>query len=104
MNEETRQLIRRVLKLVLAWIPIIVGFVHQFLMLSGGTERIYVFLDPPGYLTPLVTLQFTWWILLLPLSGLLTLLLALNRINNARYRVLYPYIYFVFLLVFVEPV
>ncbi len=103
MTKDTKLLVRKTLKLVFAWAPLIVGIVHQFFMLSGGPRRIYVFLKPPEYIEPIVTLTVTWWIMLLLGSGVLTLLLATNRIRNTRYRVLYPYAYFVFLLIFVEP-
>jgi len=104
VNEDTRQLVHKILKLVFAWVPVIIGFGHQYLMRSEPNHGIYVFLDPPGYIRPQVTLQITWWFMLLMMSGLLTILLATNRIKNTHNRAIYPYIYLLFLLILVRPV
>jgi len=47
------------LKLILVWAPIVGGVVHQFLMLFLGIDGIYVFVNPPGVVYPLVSVEYT---------------------------------------------
>jgi hypothetical protein len=86
-------------------LPIAVGIVHQLLMFMFDIERIYVLLDPPGYISPWASVQFLWWIMLLVVAGGTALLIYLNQLPSVPHRVVYPlYIYVVFLLIFIKPV
>jgi hypothetical protein len=74
-------------------------------MAMFGIERIYVLLDPPGYIGPWASVQFIWWAVLLLASGGTALLIVLNQLPSVPHRVVYPlYVYVVFLLVFIKPV
>ncbi len=87
------------------WFPIIVGFIHQFLMLTRGIKCIYVFVDPPGSVCPFVTLEYQWWIVLLLGTFIAFFLAFLNRFQNVPSRFVVPfYIYLLYLLIFVEPI
>jgi hypothetical protein len=75
------------------------------MMLLWGIEGIYVFVNPPEYIYPWVSLEFQWWIVLFFVTGLMFVLLFLNRLTSIPHRVVYPvYIYLAFLLIFVKPV
>ena len=98
----------RLVKQLLAWIPVMVGLAHQLLMFVSRTSEvpldwIPVLLDPPGFIYPFVTLERGWWIALTLLSAVLCLLVRANRLRP--HRVIIPfYIYLTFLLVFVKPI
>ena len=87
------------------WLPVVVGVVHQFLMFIDYSDRIYVFVDPPGYVDPFVTLEFQWWfVLLLGASG--AAVVAYSRyFPSIPNRIALPfYIYACFLLLLVKPI
>jgi len=70
-----------------------------------GIENIYVFVDPPGFIEPLVTLTWEWWMVLLLGSATVCLLSYLGRLQNVVGRLAFPlYIYVLFLLILVKPV
>ena len=90
-------------KQAIIWGPIVVGVIHQFLMYFLGIERIYIVLDPPGFIHPFASLEFGWWLILTLLSSILCILAYGNRIRP--HRLVYPfYAYIVFLLILVKPV
>ena len=85
------------------WVPIVIGLIHQLLMGYFGVDRIYVFLNPPKYIYPFVTLEAGWWFLLTLVTAVLFVLSYLNRVRPRR--IVYPfYAYFVFLLILVKPI
>ena len=102
-NSDIRTSLSQLFKLLLAWVPIVVGVVHQLLMFSLNIDRIYVFLDPPKYIYPFVTLELGWWAVLTLLTSLLCVLAYTNRIRP--HRIVYPfYLYLLFLLILVKPI
>lgn len=101
---DRRQLIINVLQQIAIWTPILIGVIHQFLMAFFGIERIYVFVDPPEYISPVVSLEITWWFLLLFFTLLFMLITYLNKLRTIN-RLVYPlYLYLIFLLIFVKPI
>ncbi len=100
--------ISRFVKLLLIWVPIVVGLVHQLLMLISRNnevplDRIPVLLDPPGFIYPFVTVELGWWFALTLISSVFCLLVRANRLRP--HRLVYPfYIYLIFLLIFVKPI
>lgn len=95
--------IAKLVRQILIWIPIVIGIVHQLLMWLFGVDRIYVFLNPPGYIYPFVTLETGWWFVLTLITSVLTILAFNNRIRP--HRIAYPfYLYLLFLLILVKPV
>jgi hypothetical protein len=93
------------LKLILVWAPIVGGVVHQFLMLFLGIDGIYVFVNPPGTIYPIVSLQYTWWIVLILGSSMMCILAYLDRVQSIPNRYVVPfYIYILFLLYLVKPI
>ena len=115
---KSKSLTPALLRHALLWIPIIGGLIHQFLMFfvpkfRGGVTQagdfnfdcMNVFLDPPGYLKPIVTLEYQWWFLLLLVSAFVCILAYLERIRTFPNRLVIPfYVYILFLLIFVKPV
>jgi hypothetical protein len=104
-SESDRKQLSALSRKLLAWLPIAVGIIHQFLMAVFDIDRIYVFVNPPQYIYPWVSLEYQWWIVLVFVTALLCTLVYLNRLRSLPYRVIYPaYAYLVFLLIFVKPV
>jgi hypothetical protein len=102
-SPDLKILIARLFKQLLILAPIVVGIIHQFLMFFFGINRIYVFLKPPEYISPYVTVEIQWWFILLLVSSIICFLTIANRLRP--YRLIYPfYIYVVFLLIFVKPI
>lgn len=102
-SDDFHFLVSGVVRQILIWIPIIVGLVFQFLMFFFGFTRIYVFLDPPEYIKPFVTLELGWWLVLTVATAVLTVLTYFERIRPRRLR--YPfYLYLIFLLILVKPI
>jgi hypothetical protein len=94
-----------VFKQLIIWGPIVVGLFHQLLMLLKVNNRLPVFVDPPGYIYPFVTLEWTWWLVLLFLSGVIALLIYAGRLQSLPARMVYPlYIYIIYLLIFIQPI
>ncbi|MBN1218549.1 MAG: hypothetical protein JXM69_06465 [Anaerolineae bacterium] len=92
-------------KQAVIWGPIVGGLVHQFLMFFFNIDWIYVFVNPPGYITPFVSLEYTWWFVLLVGSSLISLLIYSGRLQNIPKRTAIPfYAYVLFLLFLVKPV
>jgi formate hydrogenlyase subunit 3/multisubunit Na+/H+ antiporter MnhD subunit len=93
------------LRLLVALGLIVVGVVHQFLMYFFRVERIYVFVNPPGYISPFVSLEYQWWFVLLLGSVVMCVMAYSDRLKNIPTRLAYPfYFYILFLLIFVKPV
>src|SRR5262245_48793085 len=93
---ELKGLVSGLFKQALIWAPIVVGVVHQILMFLFDIDTIWVFLDPPGYIYPFVSLEGGWWLVLTFGTAMLCLLAYINRIRPRR--VVYPlYIYLLFL-------
>jgi hypothetical protein len=91
-------------KLIAVWAPIVGGLVHQFLMLFG-IDGIYVFVNPPGVVYPQVSVEYTWWIVLILGSAMMCVLAYLDRVQSIPSRYVVPfYIYILFLLYFVKPI
>ncbi len=90
---------------IIIWGPIVVGLVHQFLMYFFGIESIYVFVDPPGYIEPQISLGYQWWVALLLGSAMVCLIAYSNRFPSVPNRIAIPlYIYILFLLILIKPV
>jgi hypothetical protein len=89
----------------LVWTPIVGGLVHQFLMLFFGIDGIYVFVNPPGTIYPIVSLEYSWWIVLILGSSMMCILAYLDRVQSIPGRYVVPfYIYILFLLYLVKPI
>ncbi len=92
---------------LLVWGPIVVGLIHQFLMFRFAPrfQGIYVFVNPPGYIYPLISLEYQWWFVVLIGTAILFVIAYLNLIQAIPNRLTYPtYVYIIFLLIFVKPV
>jgi hypothetical protein len=100
------------IKTILIWLPIVGGLVHQFLMFLLNTpedpyqgDGIWVFVNPPGYVYPFVSLEFTWWFVLLLASATMAVMAYSHRIQSLPSRFWVPaYGYILFLLILVKPV
>lgn len=104
-SELDKRLLLALFKQILIWGPIIVGVVHQFLMYFFDIQRIYVFVNPPEYIYPFVSLEYQWWFVLLLFSGVFCILAYSDRFSVIPSRMVYPfYLYILFLLIFVKPV
>lgn len=88
----------------LLWAPIVVGLVHQFLMLFFGIDSIYVFVDPPGSITPFASLEWQWWIVLLFGTASIAIAAYSNRFSIPSRIVVPTYFYVLFLLLLIKPV
>lgn len=96
--------VREWLKQIAIWIPVSVGIIHQILM-PFGYERIYVIVNPPGYISPLISLEVTWWILLVIFSAGIFIFASTDRADRVPNRIGIPfYVYLIFLLILVKPV
>ena len=92
-----------IIKQAILWFPIMVGVIHQFLMFLGVSRRIYVFVNPPEYIYPFVTLEFQWWIVLLLGSFFAFVVAYLDRVQSVPSRFSVPfYVYLLFLLILVN--
>lgn len=92
-------------KQTLIWGPIAAGLVHQIFMFLFGIDRIYVFVKPPEYIGPIISLEYQWWLVLFIASGFVAILAYSNRLTRMPKRVALPlYIYILFLLILVKPV
>jgi hypothetical protein len=92
-------------KLILLWAPIVGGVVHQFLMFFFNIDGIYVFVNPPGVIYPFVSLEFSWWFVLLIGSTIMGVFAYSNRIGAVPARFVVPfYGYILFLLYLVKPI
>ena len=120
-NLRVKNLTPALVKQSFLWVPIIGGLVHQFVMffvpifgdevvqaeplIGSKFDCMYVFLDPPGYIKPIVTLEYQWWFVLLLVSTVVCVLAYLERIRTFPNRLVFPfYLYILFLLIFVKPV
>ena len=104
-NLDTNRLVPALIKQLFIWAPIVIGVVHQLLMAFFGIEDIYVFVDPPGYIEPMVTLQWQWWVVLLLISAAICISSYSDRLQNVVGRLAFPlYMYILFLLILVKPV
>ena len=101
-----RLYISQLVKQLLIWGPIVVGIVHQLLMIAPPafrTDRIPLFLDPPGDVYPFVTLESGWWLLLTLVTSALFILAYLKRLRP--HRIVIPfYAYLLVLLLLVKPI
>lgn len=112
-DSELRGLTLHYLRLAVVWIPILVGLVHQIVMLLAWLlgsnnpiwDRIPVFVNPPGHIGPLVTLEYQWWLVLTLTTFTLYFLIDTRRLSNIPRRVAIPfYVYLLFLLILVKPI
>jgi len=112
-DSELKKLFPRYLRRGAIWIPILVGLVHQLVMylawVFGSTNPVWdsipVFVTPPGYIRPLVTLEYQWWLVLTLTTFTLYLLIDYRRLPRVPRRASVPfYIYLLFLLIFVKPI
>lgn len=102
---ELRKWLARFAKQSLIWIPLLIGLGHQFAMYFLGIDHIYVFLDPPEYICPFVSLEYQWWLVLLLISDVLAILIYSDRFQSIPRRVAFPfYLYILFLLILVKPI
>jgi hypothetical protein len=106
MNEaELKQTLYDLVKKSLVALPLAVGVAHQFLMAFFGIDDIYVFVDPPGHISPWASVQFEWWMVLLIGTSTLFVLLLLKRLHRVPRRMIYPvYFYLLFLLIWIKPI
>ena len=94
-----------IFKYLVIWGLVVGGLVHQFLMYFFEIEKIPVFVNPPGDIYPLVSLEYEWWIVLLLVSSLICVSAYSDRLKSIPTRLALPfYIYIVFLLISVKPV
>ena len=100
-------------KMLAVWIPIVGGVVHQLMMFFLNSppqepyrgDGIWVFVNPPGYVYPFVSLEYTWWFVLLIGSAAMCITAYSDRVESIPTRVWVPfYIYILFLLILVKPV
>jgi hypothetical protein len=104
-DAELKQNLYDLIKNSIVALPLAVGIVHQFLMAFFGIEDIYVFVDPPGRISPWASVQFEWWIVLLFGTTTLFVMLFFRRLPRVPRRMIYPvYFYLVFLLIWIKPV
>jgi hypothetical protein len=104
-NFDSKGLPLALVKQVMIWAPVVIGVVHQFLMLVFGIENIYVFVDPPGYIEPMVALSWEWYVVLLLISAAVCISSYLGSLQNVVGRLAFPlYIYILFLLILVKPI
>ena len=104
VESDLRKLISRYAKTALIWIPLLVGIIHQIAMRFFDFERIYVFVDPPGYIGPEVSLEYQWWIVLVLGTSMVYSLIVFRRLATFPKRTAAPfYLYLLFLLIFVKP-
>lgn len=104
-NIDRKEAIKSTLYLVLLVMPIACGLINQLRMLmSGKREGIYIFVDPPGYIYPEMSLEFTWWVVLVLVTAIMMVITYTSNLRAVS-RTVYPlYAYLVFLLVLVKPV
>jgi len=104
-NFDSKRLPLALIKQVMIWAPVVIGVVHQILMLVFGVENIYVFVDPPGYIEPVVALKWEWFVVLLIISAAICISSYLGSLQNVVGRLAFPlYIYILFLLILVKPI
>lgn len=104
--------VQRAVRWLIRLFPIILGVVHQLVMLAGrGREnwqdydKIPVFVDPPGSIRPVVTLEYQWWIVLILIAGSFYALIILRQIPSLPRRFSVPfYVYLLYLLILVKPI
>lgn len=105
LNLDFRKLLASLAKFTILWGPVVVGIIHQLRMYLFGIDYIYVFVEPPGYLCPFVSLEYQWWFVLLVFTTLAGLLVYSDRLQSVPRRLALPfYLYVLFLLIFVKPV
>ncbi len=86
-------------------IPVIIGFMWQIAMAFFEVEYLYVFLSPPGHIQPLVSLEPSWWVVVLLFSFIFTILINGEKIASIPKRSAIPiYFYILFLLILVKPI
>lgn len=105
LNLDKNQLLNLLFKFLIWVMPVLCGVLNQIRMLFSGQIRgIYVFVNPPEYLYPLLSIDVSWWLVLVIGT---TVLLGVSYISKQRAvsRGTYPlYIYLIFLLILVRPI
>ncbi len=105
VESDLRKLTSRYAKAALVWTPLLIGIVHQIVMIFFDVERIYVFVDPPGYIGPEVSLEYQWWIVLILGTTVVYSLIVSRRLPTFPKRTAAPfYFYLLFLLIMVKPI
>lgn len=85
----------------LVLIPVLGGCYAQYRYARGATE-IYVYLNPPGHISPWMSLEWLWWMILFIGTTTFCYLTLTRRLPR---RLFYSvYIYLLFLLVFVKAI
>jgi hypothetical protein len=104
-NLDSKKIAPIILRQAAIWFPVAIGVLHQFLMFIDYSDRIYVFVDPPGYIEPFVTLEFQWWVVLLVGSATAAVLAYSRYLPTVPNRIALPfYLYALFLLILVKPI
>lgn len=103
-NIGLKTIMSTIVRQALIWLPIVVGVVHQFLMFAFDIKGIAVFVDPPGYIMPLVSLGYEWWLVLLFFSAIISVLVYSGQLRSLDRLAPPLYIYALFLLILVEPI
>lgn len=104
-NRDLRIALPGLIKWFLILGPVVGGLAHQLAMKFFGIDEMYVFVNPPGHIEPFVSLEWTWWFVLLAGSSLLAIFVYSERLQNIPRRTASPfYLYVLFLLLLVKPV
>jgi hypothetical protein len=104
-NSDLNRYASFIIKQAILWFFIVVGVIHQFLMYIGFSNSIYVFVDPPEYVYPFVTLAYQWWFVLVLGSFIAFLAAYSGRVQGVPSRFVVPfYAYLLYLLIFVRPI
>jgi hypothetical protein len=86
---------------ILIAIAVAFGLARQFALIFLGVRDISL-PSPLGSISPQLKVLYIWWFLMFFLSGGLVLGMMLGKIRNTRNRIIYPFIYLMFLLLYVE--
>ena len=100
-----KQVLNILLSVLVFGVPLFCGLFNQVRMFfNGKIMGIYVFVNPPEYLYPIVTLDLSWWVVLVLGTGILMGMVYTIKLRAVS-RALYPlYIYLLFLVILVRPI
>ena len=99
------QVLNILLQTLFFGVPLFFGLLNQVRMLfNGKIMGIYVFVDPPEYLYPIVTLGLSWWVFLVLGTAIMMGVVYTIKLRDIS-RTLYPlYLYLLFLVILVRPI